>query len=199
MRPLHRPEILVKTTAPSSVVKGGLGGVRHRQARGIREPLRLRAFALAFVALFALLACAPMCRAQKQPSLMTMIARWQYPDSKISVATLSDAATMNATGERTLPSVQYKAVLTTKDSFAKVVAYYKGRLTLAAGTQAAKVEGEAAADAGRSVTFHEDSEGRPLAIQVVLVNTDKTSTALVISRGATEPETHIAWTHYEKL
>jgi hypothetical protein len=159
----------------------------------------LRAFALVFVALFALLASAPMCRAQKQPSLMTMIAKWQYPDSKVSDATLSDAATMNVTGERTLPSVQYKAVLTTQDSFAKVVAYYKTRLTPAPDTKPAKVEGEAAADAGRSVTFHEDSKGRPLALQVVLVNTDKTSTTLVISRGATEPETHIAWTHYEKF
>jgi hypothetical protein len=81
----------------------------------------------------------------------------------------------------------------------KVIAYYKTKLVSPAGSKRAKPEGKQAADSGRSVTFHDDSEGRPLAIQVILVNTDKASTTLVISRAATESETHIAWTQYLKL
>lgn len=111
---------------------------------------------------------------------------------------MSDAATMNGAGERTLQSIQYKTVLTTKDPMRKVIAYYKAMLVPAPGSKTAKLE-ERPADSGRSVTFHDDSEGRPLAIHVILVNTDKASTTLVISRAATESETHIAWTQYLKL
>jgi hypothetical protein len=44
--------------------------------------------------------------------------------------------------------------------------------------------------------FHEDSDGRPVGIQIIVVNTDKSSTTLVISRAEKEAETHIAWAHY---
>jgi hypothetical protein len=81
----------------------------------------------------------------------------------------------------------------------KVIEYYKTKLMPAAGSKTEKPEGKPAPASGRSVTFHDDSEGRPLAIHVILVNTDKASTTLVISRGATESETHIVWTHYLKL
>ncbi len=152
--------------------------------------------ALAF--LFILLVSTSFGNGQEAPSLMTMIGRWQYPDSQISGATLSDAATMNAAGERTRPSVQYKAVLTSKDPMAKVIAYYEGKLKPVASAKTAKSDEQLATDAGQSVTFHDDSEGRPVAIHVIYVNTEKASTTLVISRAATESETHIAWAHSER-
>ncbi len=152
--------------------------------------------ALAFF--FILLASTPFGNAQEAPSLMTMIGRWQYPDSKVSGATLSDAATMNAADERTRPSVQYKAALTTKDPMSKVIAYYESKLKPAADPKSTKPDEQPAADSGQSVTSHDDSEGRPVAIHVICINTDKASTTLVISRAASEPETHIAWAHYER-
>ena len=48
------------------------------------------------------------------------------------------------------------------------------------------------------VSAIDDSEGRPVAIHVICVNTEKASTTLVISRAATESETHIAWARYER-
>jgi hypothetical protein len=152
--------------------------------------------ALAF--LFILLGSTSFGKDQEPPTLMTMIGRWQYPDSKISGATLTDAATMNAAGERTRPSVQYKAVLTTKDPMSKVVAFYKSKLKPAATSKTEKPDEQPASDSGRSVTFQDDSEERPVAIHIIFVNTDKASTTLVISRAATETETHIAWSHYER-
>jgi len=127
---------------------------------------------------------------------MTMIAQWQYPGSKMNGATMSDAATLNGAGERTVQSIQYRTVLTTKDPMPKVIEYYKAKLIPSAGSKSAKLEEKPTTNAGRSVTFHDDSEGRPVAIHVILVNTEKASTTLVISRAATEHETHIAWTHY---
>ena len=152
--------------------------------------------ALAF--LFILLGSTSFGNGQEAPSLMTMIGRWQYPGSKISGATLSDAATMNAAGERTRPSVQYRAVLTTKDPMATVIAYYESKLKPAAASKIAESDEQPAADSGQSVTLHDDSEGRPVAIHVICVNTERASTTLVISRAPTESETHIAWAHYER-
>ena len=130
---------------------------------------------------------------------MQSIAQWRYPGSKMKGgATMSDAATTNSAGERILQSVQCKAVMTTEDPMSKVVAYYKSK-PMPARSKTSQSEEIPAADSGRSVTFHEDSEGRPVAIHVILINTDKTSTTLVISRAATEFETHIAWTQYRKL
>ena len=51
---------------------------------------------------------------------MTMVAQWQYPGSQMNGATISDAATTDGAGERILQSIQYKAVLTTKDPMPKV-------------------------------------------------------------------------------
>src|SRR5207244_10305218 len=126
--------------------------------------------------------------AQAPPSVMTLLAQWQYPDSKMNGATMSDAATLNGAGERTVQSIQYKTVLTTKDPLPKVLEYYKSKLMPTAGSKTAKPQEKTAADSGRSVTLHEDSEGRPVAIHVILVNTEKASTTLVISRAATESE-----------
>ncbi len=195
MRPLNQRKNILAATAWSTVVGGLFVIATHAQPRSNRKALRVRLSTRALVSLLALLASAPLGHPQEAPSLMTMVAQWQYPGSKMNGATMSDAATLNGAGERTVPSIQYKTVLTTKDPMPKVIAYYKAKLMPAAGTETAKP----AAVSGRSVTFHDDSEGRPVAIHVILVNTDKTSTTLVISRAATESETHIAWTHYLKF
>ena len=153
---------------------------------------------LLLISILALLASAPLGHTQEPVSLLTMIAQWKYPDSTMSGATLSDGATMNSAGERTVQSVLYKTVLTTKDPMPKVIEYYKNKLMPPAGSKADSAEEKTVPASGRSVMFHDDSEGRPVAIHVILVNTEKTSTTLVISRGTTESETHIAWTHYLK-
>jgi hypothetical protein len=136
------------------------------------------------------------CHGQDIPSLMTAIAEWQYPGADISGASLSDAATTNASGERKVPSVQYKTVLTTKDPMAKVIQYYNAKLKPVSGTIPGSANDKPATDFGRSVTFQDDSENRPLAIHIILVNSDNSSTTLVISRAEKESETHIAWTRY---
>jgi hypothetical protein len=164
-----------------------------------RKAVTFRLSTRALVSFLALLASAPLGYTQDAPSLMTMISKWQYPGSKINSATMSDAATLNGAGERTVQSIQYKTVLTTPDPMPKVIEYYKAKLASPADSRTTKREESPTTDSGQSVTFHEDSEGRPVAIHVVLVNTEKASTTLVISRATTESETHIAWTHYAKL
>ncbi|MBN2291623.1 MAG: hypothetical protein JXM70_04310 [Pirellulales bacterium] len=158
-----------------------------------------RFYMLAFTLLFAIMASESWCQGEEPLSLMTEIAKWQYPGSKFNGATSSDAATMNASGERTVPSVLCKTVLTTKDSMAKVIEYYKAKLKRGTDFATTKPNNKSGADPGRSVMFHDDSQGRPLGIYIILVNTDNSSTTLVISRAEKESETHIAWTRYIRL
>ena len=154
---------------------------------------------LAFASLISVLATATLCDAEEPLSLMTLIAEWQYPDSKINGASMGDAATVNRSGKRTVPSILCKTVLTTKDPVAKVMEYYETKLKQRAKLEAAEREGKSGTQSGRSVMFHDDSQGRPLDVRIIIVNTPKSSTTLVISRGDTESETHIAWTHYMRF
>ena len=167
----------------------------HRNLR----PRRFCKFPFILIACLGLLASGPLVQAEDSPTLLTMIARWQYPDSQMHGATMQDAATTNALGDRTLQSIQYKVVLTTKDPLAKVIAYYETKLESVAATKRAIIGEKSAADSGKSVTVHEDSQGRPLTLHIICVNTDKAATTLVISRAENESATHIAWTHYVKL
>lgn len=151
----------------------------------------------------AVVVSAGWCEAEEPKTLLTMVAEWQYPGSKMKDgATMSDAATVNRAGERTVPSTFCTTVLTTKDPLDKIVEYYKAKLKQVDAADPVKREDKAKADdnaaskSGRSVMFHADSQGRPVGIQIIVVNTDKTSTTLVISRAEKESETHIAWTHY---
>jgi hypothetical protein len=137
------------------------------------------------------------CPGAEPQSLMTSITEWQYPGSKIGKASLSDAATINADGQRTVPSVQYKTVLTTKDPMEKVVQYYDAKLK--PKEKPANGTGGPGTGSGRSVTLHDDSDSRPVAIHVIAINSENESTTLVISRAENEPETHIAWTRYVRL
>ena len=158
----------------------------------------LRFSRLTLALLLAIVATKPFCHAEEPTRLLALIAQWQYPHSRINGATMSDGATMNGRGERTLESIQCKTVLTTPDPMDKVIEYYETKLRAGADSSSAEPNGKAAIDSGRSVTFHEDSENRPVAIRIILVNTDKSSTTLVISRAKTESQTHIAWTRYSR-
>jgi hypothetical protein len=150
---------------------------------------------LASAVLIALLTTATPCHAGELHLLAT-VAEWQYPGSKINGATMQDAATVNQSGARTVVSVLCKTVLTTKDPMDKVIKYYETKLKPGADPKTANPEGKSGTGPGRSVMSHDDSQGRPLRIHIIIVNTEKSSTTLVISRGETESETHIAWTHY---
>ena len=112
---------------------------------------------------------------------------------------MEGTGTVGRSGERTLPSVLCKTVLTTKDPIAKVIEYYETKLKPEADPKTATPESKPGTDAGRSVMFQDDSQGRPLRIHIIIVNTEKSSTTLVISRAETESETHIAWTHYVRF
>ena len=103
----------------------------------------------------------------------------------------------NMAGDITVTAVQVQAVWTTQDPMEKVIAYYETRLKPAAGSRNAKPDERAGTDSGTSVVSLDDSIGRPVATRIILVSTEKTSTTLVISRGATESETHVAWVHYQ--
>ena len=133
-------------------------------------------------------------------TLLTRIAEWRYPDAEMSGASMSDGATINAQGDRTVPSIHCKVVLTTTDPIKKVVDYYKSKLNQKAkSTKEPKIGGKAANASGRSVTFHSDTADRPVVIHIILVNAGHTSTTLVISRAKGESKTHIAWSQYEKF
>lgn len=139
------------------------------------------------VAFFPLVA-----HADEQPrTLLSRLGEWMYPDARMTGASMSDAATVDSHGERTVPSIHCKAVLTTSDPIDKVLARYRSKLD-------DKTPGDDLAHrGGRSVMFHSDSEGRPVAVHMISVNTARTSTTLVISRAESESETHIAWSQYE--
>ena len=130
---------------------------------------------------------------EKPRTLMSRLGEWMYPDAAMTGASMSDAATVDSHGERTVPSIHCKAVLTTSAPIDQVVAYYKTKLA----KRSPGGGGSSSNQEGRSVTFHSDSEGRPVAVHVISVIAERTSTTLVISRAESEVETHIAWSQYE--
>ena len=156
-------------------------------------------FAATLALLVTIITLAARCQADEPVRLMPLVVQWQYPGSEIQGASMSDAATVNRSGERTVPSIICKTIFTTKDPIAKVTEYYTAKLKQPDGSTDSKEASESAEKSGRSVMVHDDSEGRPLQVHIIVVNTDKTSTTLVISRAETEPETHIAWTHYMRF
>lgn len=125
--------------------------------------------------------------------LLGTIVKWQYPGSKIGGAEMSDAATMNAVGERTVPSTVMKTTMTTKDSAEDVVKFYRALLK-----RNAKVDDKLGTkpDEGRSVIFSDESEDRSFAFHTIMVNTSNTSTVIIVTRGDDEKETRISWKRY---
>ncbi|EMI44411.1 hypothetical protein [Rhodopirellula sp. SWK7] len=132
------------------------------------------------------------------PSLMTMILLWQYPDSTLGPASMSDAATMNADGQRTCQSITYQTTMVTEDSVEDVLKFFAMKLNPKSGTDDS-ADTIPIEPTGRSVVVSDDSADRPFTMHTILVNTSQSSTTLIITRGNDEAQTHIAWKHYRRL
>lgn len=138
--------------------------------------------------IFGLLACSLHATAGEQQSLLQTIAEWRYPDSALTSTRASDGATVDAKGDRTVESTVSRTVMTTEASVEKVLEFYKAKLKVVTDDTS-----------GRSVVFSDESDGRPFALHTVIVNTNDTSTTLVITRGKEESKTHIAWKQYRRF
>ena len=150
---------------------------------------------LAFV--FATVSTQLLPAQEKPRTLMGMIAEWRYPDSEFKGAEMADGNTVNSQGKRTVPSLSCKTLMITDDDIDKVVAYYKAKLQ---PEDRENLKGDQPnPEPGQSVVFHDDSEGRPFAMHVITVNTDDSSTSLIITRGKNEAKTYIAWKQYTRL
>lgn len=137
----------------------------------------------------------PFTVSAESVTLMGTIVKWQYPDAVIGKSEMSDAATISADGQRTLPSSMLKSTMVTGDSVDKVLAFYRNLLTRNAVNDS-KLGMEP--KVGRSVVFSDESEGRPFAFHTIVVNSAKSSTTLIITRGKDEVQTHITWKQYLK-
>jgi len=149
--------------------------------------------------LISLALCAavpPVAASADEPvTLIGTIVKWRYPDAKIGKSEMSDAATIDADGNRTVPSTLLKTTMVTGDSVDKVLAFYRDLLTRNR-TNDGKLGIEA--DVGRSVVFSDESEDRPFAFHTIVVNSANSSTTLLITRGKDEEQTHITWKQYLK-
>jgi hypothetical protein len=138
----------------------------------------------------------PAMATEDQPiTLIGTIVKWRYPDAEIGKSEMSDAATIDASGDRTVPSTFLKTTMTTQDSMEKVVGFYQDLLKRDATTDSKLGIGP---KVGRSVVSSDESEGRPFAFHVIMVNSENTSTTLIISRGENEELTRISWKQYLK-
>jgi hypothetical protein len=131
--------------------------------------------------------------ADEPVTLIGTIVKWRYPGAEIGKAEMSDAATIDADGNRTVPSTVLKTSMVTDDSIDKVLAFYRGLLTRNP-TNDGKLE--IGPNVGRSVVFSDESEGRPFAFHTIVVNSVNSSTTLIITRGKGEERTHITWKQY---
>ena len=126
---------------------------------------------------------------QERVTLLGTLEDWKYPGAK-----MPEGATMSDGGNPTLQSVKCQTILTTSDSIEKVIDFYSKKFGISAETGNVAQSGE-----GRSILVQGDSKGRPVKVHVIAVHKADTSTTLVISREASEKETHIAWLHYMRL
>ena len=130
----------------------------------------------------------------KGSTLIGTIVDWRYPDAEIDGkghTKMSDAATMRG-GVRTLVSTRKETIMTTPDSFEKVVAFYSDKFGISED-DSKRVD---APKGSQSVFAQDDSKDRPFSLRVISVNRDDTATTMVISRAKDEPLTHIAWSQY---
>ncbi|WP_435007342.1 hypothetical protein P12x_004666 [Tundrisphaera lichenicola] len=148
-----------------------------------------------------LFACSPARTAtpaaDEPRSLLQTIAEWQYPGSALTATQASDGETVDAKGDRTVPSTVSRTVMTTDAPVEEVLGYYRAKLSPAKKADGSKPGPPVAG--GRSVAFSDDSEGRPFALHTVIINTSDASTTLVISRGKDEARTYIAWKQYRRF
>lgn len=142
---------------------------------------------------FALLCAAAATSAHEPITLLGTIFKWRYPDAELGKSQISDAATIGANGERTIPSSMLKTTMTTPASVEKVLAFYRDLLTRNPENDQKLGIGP---DEGRSVVFSDESKDRPLDFHTIVVNSANTSTTLIITRGVDEDLTHITWKQY---
>ena len=132
----------------------------------------------------------------KEPlTLIGTIVKWRYPDAEIGKSEMSDAATINASGKRTLPSTLLKTTMVTQDSVDKVVEFYRDLLTRNTKNDSTLGIGQ---EVGRSVIFSDESDERPFAFRTIMINAANTSTILIITRADDEKTTRITWKQYYK-
>ncbi len=143
------------------------------------------------------LACATVdsriAYADEPVTLIGTIVKWRYPDAEIGNSEMSDGATIAADGERTTPSSVLKTTMLTTDSVDNVLAFYRDLLTRKPTSDEKLGIGPLI---GRSVVFNDESDGRPFAFHTIVVNSDNTSTTLIVTRGEDEKQTHITWKQY---
>jgi hypothetical protein len=148
--------------------------------------------------LVAAWACSPFANAKpKDRALIGTIVEWRYPDAAINGdgrTRVKDGATLRG-GVRTTVSDRMETILTTPDSFEKVVTFYTHKFGISED-ESQRVDGP---EGGQSVFAQDDSQDRPVKLRVLSVNRDDTATTLVISRAKDEPLTHIAWSQYHWL
>ncbi len=106
---------------------------------------------------------------------------------------MTDAATTDASGMRTAPSVVLSSTMITEDSVDDVVQFYR---TLLKRDPKAEDKLGTAPEVGRSVTINDESDGRPFPFHTIFVNTPESSTMLIVTCGADEKETRITWKQY---
>lgn len=152
-------------------------------------------FKLANICVWLFLAGSAMNVAAEPVSLMGTIAPWRYPKSSINHAKGSDAATIDAEGNRTVRSTVFEARMTTEASVDEVLQHYRELLTR---NPEHDTKLSIQPNEGRSVVFCDESEGRPFELHVILVNSKTTSTTLIVSREPAEQQTRISWKQYSK-
>ncbi len=133
--------------------------------------------------------------ADEPVTLLGTIVKWRYPDAEIGKSQMSDAATIDRDGKRTVPSSVLKTTMMTRDPVDDVIAFYRELLTRDATNDSKLGIG---VTVGRSVVFSDESDGCPFAFHTIVVNSTGTSTTLVITRGADEEQTRITWKQYIK-
>lgn len=156
----------------------------------------MRTIRLAMILLLALSATmfvAPTAFADEPVTLIGTIVKWRYPEADIGKSEMSDAATIDAQKNRTVPSSLLKTTMTTPASVEKVVAFYRDLLTRNSTNDEKLGIGP---DVGRSVVFSDDSEGHSLSLHTIVVNSANSSTTLIITRAQGDEKTRITWKQY---
>ncbi|MFN3192011.1 MAG: hypothetical protein ACE361_15985 [Aureliella sp.] len=114
-------------------------------------------------------------------------------EAAITKSEMADGATVAQDGERTISSAILKTTMATPASTAKVLAFYKNLLE--PGKECNNLLRVDSTE-GKSILIRETSPGRPVEIHTIVVNTQNSSTTLVISRLEAEEQTTIEWTQY---
>ncbi len=125
-------------------------------------------------------------------TLLGRLSEWKYPGSK-----MLDGASMSDGGNPLVVDVRCQAVLTTSDPFEKVVKFYSEQVEMPPVAGGLSTRADQKHVHAKAVSRQDDSEGRPVALRIIVVNKANTTITLVISRAKGENHTHIAWSHYQ--